>query len=284
MATRPSKLKLTNGQQCEFDVVVAADGQWSALRKKCFNPETIRVVDKNMYAAYFTVPRASSDTDYWRVFWPLRRRIVTARPDPYGSIRVALTIMPRNENQKQAWESASRSDRAHQISLLKSEFSEVQGDVPRYLKGLDKSTDFYLQGVKQIKMSKWWTSRIICLGDAAYAPTPLTGMETPLAIIGAYVLAGELSMLKEGENPARAFEEYEKTFRPFVEKTQYIPITAPGVFHPTYVWQRWLLQFVLSIVAKGLAMPFLAKLFGRGEGPEAEDGGFPMPLYPTLEE
>ncbi len=68
--------------------------------------------------------------------------------------------------------------------------------------------------------------------DAAHAPTPLTGMGTSLAITGAYILAGELSKLKDGEHPSKALEAYESTFRPFVERTQHIPFFVPAIAHP----------------------------------------------------
>ena len=87
-----------------------------------------------------------------------------------------------------------------------------------------QAPDFYFHAIQQIKMSKLSNSRVICLGDAAYAPTPLTGMGTSLAITVAYVLAGELNKLADGENPSKALEAYESTFRPFIEESQKIPL------------------------------------------------------------
>lgn len=110
------------------------------------------------------------------------------------------------------------------MDLIRSELADIPyAPVPRLLEGMVEAKDLYFQTVSQIRLSKWSKNRVICLGDTAYAPTPFTGMGTSLAINGAYLLAGHLSQLKEGEHPRRAFEEYEKEFKPFVQEIQDIP-------------------------------------------------------------
>ncbi len=56
------------------------------------------------------------------------------------------------------------------------------------------------------------------MGDAGYCASPLSGQGTSLALVGAYVLAGEL-MLSEGHY-AQAFDRYNEILRPFVEANQ----------------------------------------------------------------
>jgi len=50
------KVELSNGEVQEFDILVAADGQWSKVRRQCFPPESVKVVDYDMYAIYYTIP------------------------------------------------------------------------------------------------------------------------------------------------------------------------------------------------------------------------------------
>ncbi len=45
----------------------------------------------------------------------------------------------------------------------------------------------------QVHLDRWSAGRVVLLGDAGYCPSPLTGMGTSLALVGAYVLAGELA-------------------------------------------------------------------------------------------
>ena len=276
------KVEFSNGKVQEFDLLVAADGQWSKVRKQCFAPEEIKVVDLGMYVAYWTIPRLPSDNDWWNIYVALESRIITLRPDPHGTIRAMFTRMPCNDAQQKAWTEAIRSDRQTQEELVRREFANAGWQAGRLLDAMDQAPDFYFQACQQIKMSKWSSSRVVCLGDTAYAPTPLTGQGTTLAITGAYILAAELSKLEDGEHPSKALEAFESTFRPHVEEMQKIPPLVPGVAHPATAWKRWLLQTFLLIVSKVLAMPWVINRFAQDN--ESNDDGFPLPKYPSFEE
>ena len=273
------KVELSNGEVQEFDLLVAADGQWSKVRKQCFPAESVKVVDQGMYAAYWTVPRLTSDNGWWNVYHALRSRIITLRPDPHGTTRAMFTLMPCNDAQKKAWQEASKSDRKTQQELVRREFVDAGWQAQRLLDAMDQAPDFYFQAVQQIRMSKWSNSRVICLGDTAYAPTPLTGMGTSLAIIGAYVLAGELSKLDDGEHPSKALKAYESTFRPFVEQAQKIPSFVPAIAHPETAWKRWLFQAFILVVSKVVAIPGLVNRSG-----ENNNDGFLLPPYTSFDE
>ena len=273
------KVELSNGEVQEFDLLVAADGQWSKVRKQCFPPEYVNVVDQGMYAAYWTIPRLPSDNDWWNIYLALGSKTIALRPDPHGTIRAMFTRMPCNDTQQKAWLEASKSDRKAQEELLRREFADAGWQAQRLLDSLDQATDFYFQVVQQIKMSKWSKSRVVCLGDAAYAPTPLTGMGTSLAITGAYILAGELSKLHDGEHPSKALEAYESIFRPFVEEVQKIPFFVPGIAHPETAWRIQLFQVCVWTFSKVVAIFGLASRSG-----ESDDNGFPLPQYPSLDD
>jgi 2-polyprenyl-6-methoxyphenol hydroxylase-like FAD-dependent oxidoreductase len=275
---RAVKVEFSNGEVKEFDLLIAADGQWSRTRRQCFLPETVKVVDKGSYAAYFTIPRLSGDNDWWNIYQCLDSRILSIRPDGHGTTRALLSRMPCNEAQKKAWQEACTSDRQTQEDLLRKEFADAGWQAQRLLAAMEEAPDFYFQAIQQIRMSKWSTSRVVCVGDAAYAPTPLTGMGTSLGIMGAYVLAGELSKLNDGEHPERAFEGYESTFRPFVEKIQDLPSFVPGIVHPRTAWKRWLFQCAVWMASK---LVTLRISFTNTSG-EANDDEFPLPEYPTL--
>jgi 2-polyprenyl-6-methoxyphenol hydroxylase-like FAD-dependent oxidoreductase len=276
------KVQLSDGEVKEFDLLVAADGQWSKVRKHCFPPESVNVVDTNMYAVYYTVPRLPSDNNWWNIYVALESRIITLRPDPHGTIRAMFTRMPCNEAQKKAWFEASRSDKHTQRELLRREFEDAGWQAERLLDAMDQAPDFYFQAIQQIKMTKWSNSRIVCLGDTAYAPTPLTGNGTSLAITGAYILAGELSKLNEGDHPSKALEAYENIFRPFVVEMQKIPPFVPAIAHPETAWRRWLFQAFVSIISKVVATPWIVNRI-RHESNESNHDHFPLPQYPIFD-
>ncbi|MCJ1475859.1 hypothetical protein MMC13_004523 [Lambiella insularis] len=244
------KVELSYGEVQEFDLLVAADGQWSKVRKQCFSPEHVNVVHLGMYVVHLTIPRLSSDNDWWN----------TSVKD-----RVARSIQKR---------------RTIQEELVRKEFADAGWLAQRLLDGMAQAPDFYFQVVQRIKMSKWSSSRIVCLGDAAHAPTPLTGMGTSLALTGAYVLAGELAKLDEGKHPLKALESYEKTFRPFVEEMQKIPFVLPAIVHPETAWKRWIFQTCVSTLSTAMAIPWVASRFPD----ESNEGNFPLPEYPRLQD
>jgi 2-polyprenyl-6-methoxyphenol hydroxylase-like FAD-dependent oxidoreductase len=58
------KGELSNGEVQDFDLLVAADGQWSKVRNQRFPPEDIEVIDKGVYVGYWTIPRLTSDNNW----------------------------------------------------------------------------------------------------------------------------------------------------------------------------------------------------------------------------
>jgi 2-polyprenyl-6-methoxyphenol hydroxylase-like FAD-dependent oxidoreductase len=74
---------------------------------------------------------------------------------------------------------------------------------PRILAHLDDTPDFYLDQVAQVVMGRWSSGRVGLLGDAAFSSSPMSGGGTGLALVGAYLLAGELAAA--GWDPAVGF-------------------------------------------------------------------------------
>ena len=135
-------------------------------------------------------------------------------------------------------------------------------------------------------MKKWSTQgRILCLGDAAYCPTPLTGMGAPLAILGAYTLAGELTQInKDATRIPEAFEQYEKVYRPHVEDAQWIPLgnLMPGMMLPSSWFGVTVLRTVFATLSRIVTTPWIAKrLAGDGTHTSETDVWMP-PAYEGL--
>jgi 2-polyprenyl-6-methoxyphenol hydroxylase-like FAD-dependent oxidoreductase len=131
---------------------------------------------------------------------------------------------------QQEIEMALKQDVDTQKKLFEDIFTDAGWEANRLVENLKQADDFYAHSSVQIKVSRWSRGRVALLGDAAYAPTPLTGMGTSLALIGAYVLAGEIH--KAG-NICNGIKTYEKVLRPLVEESQQLPIRLPSLAYPS---------------------------------------------------
>ncbi len=77
-----------------------------------------------------------------------------------------------------------------------------------WLDELDRTPAFYFDSITQLQLDSWSRGRVTLVGDAGYCPGPAVGGSTSLAVLGAYVLAGELA--QAGGDYVRAFAAYEQ--------------------------------------------------------------------------
>jgi 2-polyprenyl-6-methoxyphenol hydroxylase-like FAD-dependent oxidoreductase len=96
------------------------------------------------------------------------------------------------------------------------------------------ASDFYFDDVSQIRMDRWSNGRVTLVGDAACGPTLITGQGTSMAIVGAYVLAGELA--SAGGDYCTAFARYEQECRSYMEQNQQIARKARELRMPA-TWE-----------------------------------------------
>jgi 2-polyprenyl-6-methoxyphenol hydroxylase-like FAD-dependent oxidoreductase len=136
-----------------------------------------------------------------------------------------------------------RRDVQEQKEILRERFAGMGWQVPKLLRLMESAPDLYFDSVSQVKMERWSKGRVALLGDAAFCASPASGMGTSLAVIGAYVLAGELR--KADGDPARAFERYEAAMRGIVGKAQkmangvswFVPNSKFKLWMSTQVWK-----------------------------------------------
>jgi 2-polyprenyl-6-methoxyphenol hydroxylase-like FAD-dependent oxidoreductase len=138
---------------------------------------------------------------------------------------------------------------------------------------MDEAEDFYMQEIAQVKMPHWTQGRVAVIGDAGYCPSPISGMGTTLAIIGAYILAGEIGA-SNGEYQS-ALAGYERKMKPYVVKAQSLPPGAPGVANPQTKWRIFLLHSAVGFVSWSR----LPKVFSKDSSLLPEEKRLPLPEY-----
>jgi 2-polyprenyl-6-methoxyphenol hydroxylase-like FAD-dependent oxidoreductase len=207
-----------------FGLVVGADGLHSAVRALAFGPESQCVRSLDLYTAWFTAVE-EMDLDGWFLMYNAPGGLVaSARPGRLpGEIKAGLSF----RSPPIAYDSR---DTAAQRALVARHFSGIGWEVPRLLRAMDAAPDFFLDSMGQVHLDRWSRGRVALVGDAGYCPTPLTGLGTSLALVGAYVLAGELAAV---DDHRVAFEKYDQIMRPYVTEAQKLPPGGASGYAPS---------------------------------------------------
>ena len=131
-------------------------------------------------------------------------------------------------------DNAGTGDVRAQKALLRKRFGDSGWECPRILEALDESDDLYFDRVSQIRMDErkglWTRGRVALIGDAASCVSLLGGQGSALAMVAAYILAGELN--RAGGDYTRAFGRYQELFAPLVRGKQKAALRFAGFFAP----------------------------------------------------
>lgn len=189
-----------------FDLVLGADGVHSGVRRLAFGPEPDFVKPLGYYYAVAdaTVP---SDLEMVRADG---RQVGYAYNEPGrlavlgGSKAPQLFVFAAESGDY------DRHDVDSQKRFLARHFESAGWRVPQLLAAARAADDFYLDALARTRMTTFTSGRVALVGDAGYANT-LGGFGTGLALVGAYILGGELAAA-EGDHRA-AFAGYDQRMR-----------------------------------------------------------------------
>ena len=103
-------------------------------------------------------------------------------------------------------------------------------------------------------MKNWSKNRVALVGDACDCPSLLSGQGSTLAMVGAYILAGELK--NANGNFKVAFEQYQNIFKEFIDDKQLLAQKFAKQFVPKSKFGIWLRNVVVGL----MFLPFVSKL------------------------
>jgi 2-polyprenyl-6-methoxyphenol hydroxylase-like FAD-dependent oxidoreductase len=216
-----------------FDVVVGADGLHSNVRRLVFGEEAGLTKFIGAYLAVLSLPDTLGLDGETRMHLGIGRTtgIYSAR---HMSDARAVFLFRRDEELDY-----HHRDVPRQKQLLREAFAGMHPQVDGWLAALDGAGPFYFDSITQLQLDTWSRGRVTLVGDAGYCPGPAVGGSTSLAVLGAYVLAGELAAAS-GDHE-RAFAAYEREMGELVRKSRAFAVGAARSLIPASRAGMWAL-------------------------------------------
>lgn len=240
------EVRFDRGAARRFDLVIGADGLHSQVRRLAFGQDAQVEQFLGLKVAAFAVdgyrPR---DELAYVVHTEVGQQIgrFALRDDRTMFLFIFTDPTPEVP-----------ADGAGQRALLRERFAASGWECPAILDALERAHDVYVDRVSQIQLERWSKGRVALIGDAAFCVSLLGGQGSALAMVAAYVLAGELKAA--GGRHEVAFARYEERLHGMIARKQraarrFAPFFAPGSRSG---------MFMRNQIMKLMGIPFVAEL------------------------
>ncbi|MFE7726490.1 FAD-dependent monooxygenase [Streptomyces anthocyanicus] len=262
----------SDGSSETYDLLVAADGQGSRLRRAILPDGTDPYWRVGIHMAYWFVSRIASDSNVRDTCMVPGGRQIMRRSHNPTETQVYFVL---REDSAQA-SAIHREPVEKQQEFWASRFRDAGWQTERFVEGMRTSPFFYSQEIVQVRTGTWSRGRVVLAGDAAHCASPYSGMGTSGGLVGAHVLAGEIN--RRPDDLPTALAHYDTTLRPFTDEIQ-------GEVNPRLLklampmTQRAIDAFLtVTGMATRLRVPDLATRFSK----EDRGGAWRLPHYPEL--
>lgn len=248
----------TGAAPARFDLVVAADGVHSSTRRLVFGPEDQFRTYLGGYAAFFTLPTPADVEEGWfsMRFTPGATFGIRPDLDPRTS-KAMLTLRVDRDP-------ALRGDPDAQKAMIRRMLAGAGWHAETILAAMETADDFYFDELMRLEVSNPVRGRVVLLGDAASSGSPMSGMGTATALIGAYVLATRIAA-GDGSGLPDTLARYAEEIGPFA--AQGMTLMGGGVERmvPASRVQAAMMRASMGVMLSRPFRPIVRRMFAASQ-------------------
>ena len=202
-----TRTQTSRGRQLDADLLVIAEGSRSSLRDHLFPGVRTRYLGG--YLAFVALPYPGEFGGDMRVYAVGGGVMVAIRP---GRVQGMAIIAIRTPRQPEL-----TTDTPAQRHFVAERITRVgiadEWHIPSVLDQIAHDPGFHCDELMKVTAPSWSSGRAVLLGDTAWSGSPLTGLGTAMAIMGAEALADAIAT--HPGDLASALHAYETRMRRF---------------------------------------------------------------------
>ncbi len=197
-------VEFSDGSAGDYDLVVGADGIASIVRKLTLSE----------------APPVYAGQIAWRSVAPIRPRGLTKLQFLLGE-GCFFGLCPVGNGQTYGFGNVTElhfHDAVQgRLERLRERFAAFGGIIQEYLAALESDEQIHCSAIEWVEQDEWHTGRVVLIGDAAHASSPMMGQGGCLAMEDAYVLA---EVLRSAASVETALNTYVSRRSPRVQWVQ----------------------------------------------------------------